>query len=96
MMTPVIIDIPTVPKEQPDPKDSSGKTMIPVSKIDIYPWKEKHKKTSAKLDKYKVDMARAFIKLFFTNACQASRTRLRRRTLSRQFAWPKTQLPSSN
>jgi hypothetical protein len=64
MMTPIIIDIPAVPTVKPDPNDPLGVTMIPVTKIDIYLWKEKHKKASVKLDKYKEDMARAFIIIF--------------------------------
>ena len=36
-----------------------------VTSIDIYLWKEQHKKASAKLDKYKINMARAFILIFY-------------------------------
>jgi hypothetical protein len=61
-MTPVIIDIPTVPRDKQDPTDPSK--VIKVSKIDIYLWKKKHKKASAKLNKYETDMARAFILVF--------------------------------
>jgi hypothetical protein len=61
-MTPVIIDIPAVPQDKQDPTDPSK--IIKVSKINIYLWKEKHKKASAKLDKYDTDMARAFILIF--------------------------------
>ena len=61
-MTPVIIDIPPVPQDQPDPTNPSN--IIKVSEIDIYLWKEKHKKASAKLDKYETDMARAVILIF--------------------------------
>ena len=61
-MTPVIINIPAVPRDKPDPTDPSK--VIKVSEIDIYLWKEKHKKASAKLDKYETDMARAFILIF--------------------------------
>ena len=61
-MTPVIIDIPAVPQDKQDPDDPSN--IIKVTDIDIYLWKEKHKKASPKLDKYKTDMARAFILIF--------------------------------
>jgi hypothetical protein len=61
-MTLVIINIPTVPQDKQDPADPSK--IIKVSKIDIYLWKEKHKKASAKLDKYETAMARAFILIF--------------------------------
>ena len=61
-MTPVIIGIPAVPQDNQDPNDPSK--IIRVSDIDIYLWKEKHKKASAKLDKYNTDMARAFIFIF--------------------------------
>jgi hypothetical protein len=64
-MMPVIIDIPAVPTVKPDPNDPLGATMIPITEIDIYPWKEKHKKASVKLDKYEEDMARAFIIIFY-------------------------------
>jgi hypothetical protein len=45
-MTPVVINIPPVPKGMPDPNDSTGQTLIPVDNITIYLWKEKHKKAS--------------------------------------------------
>jgi hypothetical protein len=61
-MTPVIIDIPTVPQDKQDPDDPNN--IIKVTDIDIYLWKEKHKKASAKLNKYKTDMARAVILIF--------------------------------
>ena len=61
-MTPVIIDIPTVPQDKQDPDDPNN--IIKVTDIDIYLWKEKHKKASAKLDKYETDMARAVILIF--------------------------------
>ena len=61
-MTPVIIDIPDVPQDRPNSTDPSK--VIKVSEIDIYLWKEKYKKASAKLDKYETDMARAFILIF--------------------------------
>ena len=61
-MTPVIIDIPAVPQDKQDPNDPSK--IIKVNNIDIYLWKEKHKKASAKLDKYETDMARALILIF--------------------------------
>ena len=48
-MTPVIIDIPVVPQDKQDPYDPSK--IIKVTDIDIYLWKEKHKKASAKFDK---------------------------------------------
>jgi hypothetical protein len=63
-MTPVIIDIPAVPTVKPDSNDPLGAIMIPITKIDIYLWKEKHKKASVKLDKYKEDMACTFIIIF--------------------------------
>ena len=63
-MTPVVINIPLVPKEMKDPNDSTGQIILPVDNITIYLWKEKHKKASAKLDKYEVDMARAYIIIF--------------------------------
>jgi hypothetical protein len=63
-MTPVVINIPPVPKGLKDPNDSTGQTILPVDDITIYLWKEKHKKASAKLDKYEVDMARAYIIIF--------------------------------
>ena len=63
-MTPVVINIPPVPKRVKDPNDSTGQTILPVDDITIYLWKEKHKKASAKLDKYEVDMARAYIIIF--------------------------------
>ena len=63
-MTPVVINIPPVPKELKDPNDSTGQTILPVDDITIYLWKEKHKKASAKLDKYEIDMARAYIIIF--------------------------------
>jgi hypothetical protein len=63
-VTPVIIDIPAVPMVKPDPNDPLRATMIPVTKIDIFLWKEKHKKASVKLDKYKEDMAHTFIIIF--------------------------------
>ena len=49
-MTPMIIDIPKVPRDKQDPDDPN--TIIKVTDIDIYLWKEQHKKASAKLDKY--------------------------------------------
>ena len=61
-MDPVIIDIPAVPQDKQDPDDPSK--IIKVTNIDICLWNEKHKKASAKLDKYKTDMARAFILIF--------------------------------
>ncbi len=61
-MTPVIINIPAVPQDKQDPTDPSK--IIKVSDIDIYLWKEKHKKASTKFDKYETDMARAFILIF--------------------------------
>ena len=61
-MTPVIMDIPAVPQDKQDPNDPSK--IIKVNNIDIYLWKEKHKKASAKLDKYETDMARALILIF--------------------------------
>ncbi len=61
-MTPVNIVIPSVPTGQPDPNNPTGQTLLPVSDIDIYLWKEQHKKASAKFDKYVIDMARAYIK----------------------------------
>jgi hypothetical protein len=61
-MTPVIIDIPAVPQDKQDPDDPTN--IIKVTDIDIYLWKEKHKKASAKLDKYETDMAKAFILIF--------------------------------
>jgi hypothetical protein len=64
MMTPVNITIPLVPTGKADPNDPTGKTLLPVSDIDIYLWKEQHKKASAKLDKYEIDMARAYIIIF--------------------------------
>ncbi len=63
-MTPVIIDIPAVPTVKLDPNDPLGATMTSITKIDIYLWKEKHKKASVKLDKYKNNMAHAFIIIF--------------------------------
>jgi hypothetical protein len=60
----VIIDIPAVPTLKPDPNYPLGAAIIPITKIDIYLWKEKHKKASVKLDKYEEDMARAFIMIF--------------------------------
>jgi hypothetical protein len=60
----VVINIPPVPQGMPDPNDSTGQTILPVDDITIYLWKEKHKKASAKLDKYKVNMARAYIIIF--------------------------------
>jgi hypothetical protein len=63
-MTPVVITIPPVPKGVKDPNDSSGQTILPVDDITIYLWKEKYKKASANLDKYEVDMARAYIIIF--------------------------------
>ncbi len=63
-MTPVVINIPPVPKGMKDPNDSTGQTILPVDDITIYLWKENHKKASAKLDKYEVDMARAYIIIF--------------------------------
>ena len=61
-MTSIVIEIPEVSSDKPDPSDRN--TIIKVTDIDIYLWKEKHKKASAKLDKYKTDMARAFILIF--------------------------------
>ena len=63
-MTPVFINIPPVPTGKPDPNDSTGTTFLPVDDITIYLWKEQHKKASAKLDKYEIDMARAYIIIF--------------------------------
>jgi hypothetical protein len=91
-MTPVIINIPAVPQDKQDPVDPSK--IIKVNDIDIYLWKEKHKKASAKLDKYKTDMARAF--LFFTNALPTSKMTLKLPTPSLQLGWHKTQSCSSS
>ena len=55
-MTPVIIDIPAVPQDRQDPDDPNN--IIKVTNIDIYLWKEKHKKASAKL------ASKAFILIF--------------------------------
>jgi hypothetical protein len=63
-MASVITDIPAVPMVKPDPNDPSGATMIPITDINIYLWKEKHRKAPIKLDKYKEGMARAFIIIF--------------------------------
>ena len=63
-MTPFIITIPAVPTGTKDPNDSSGKTILPVDNITIYLWKEKHKKAFAKLDKYEIDMVRAYVIIF--------------------------------
>ena len=35
-MTPVVINIPPVPKEMKDPNDSTGQTILPVDDITIY------------------------------------------------------------
>ncbi len=48
-MTIVIIDILAVPQDKQDPNDPSK--IVKVTDIDIYLWKEKHKKASAKFDK---------------------------------------------
>ncbi len=48
-MTLVVIDIPEVPRDKQDPDDPN--TIIKVTGIDMYLWKEQHKKASAKLDK---------------------------------------------
>jgi hypothetical protein len=61
-MTPVIIGIPAIPQDKHDLTDPSK--IIKVSDIDIYLWKEKQKKASAKFDKYETDMERAFILIF--------------------------------
>jgi hypothetical protein len=61
-MTPVKIEIPEVPKDKPDP-DNPNK-IIKVTEIDIYWQKEKHKKASAKFNKYETDMTRAFILIY--------------------------------
>jgi hypothetical protein len=61
-MSPMIIDIPAIPKDRQDPDDPN--TIINFTNIDIYLWKEQHKKASTKLDKYKTDMARALILIF--------------------------------
>ena len=61
-MTPVVIDIPDVPQDRQDPDDPNN--IIKVTDIDIYLWKENHRKASAKLDKYKTDMASACIFIF--------------------------------
>ena len=61
-MTPVIINIPTAPGDTTDPSDPSN--IIKASEIDIYLWKKKHKKASAKLDKYEIDMARAYVLIY--------------------------------
>jgi hypothetical protein len=63
-MTPVIIMIPAVPTGEMDPNDSSGKTLLPVDNITIYLWNKKHKKASTKLDKYEINMTRAYIIIF--------------------------------
>jgi hypothetical protein len=93
-MTPVIIDIPAVPLVKPDPNDPSGVTMIPVTKINIYLWKEKHKKASVKLDKYEEDMACAFIIIF--HQCTPSLKNKIEAADNFPAILPKTQLPSLN
>jgi hypothetical protein len=66
-MTPVTINIPAIPKDKPDTADPSK--IIKVTEIDVYLWKKKHEKASAKLDKYETDMARAF--MFIYHQCTA-------------------------
>ena len=61
-MTPVNITIPKAPADTQDPNDPL-KTIKP-SEIDIYLWKKQHEKASTKLDKYEVDMARAFVLIY--------------------------------
>jgi hypothetical protein len=61
-MTPVTITIPDAPADTQDPSDPLK--IIKASEIDIYLWKKQHEKASAKLDKYEVDMARAFVLIY--------------------------------
>jgi len=61
-MTPVNIEIPEVPKDKPDPDDPNK--IIKVTEIDVYLWKEKHKKASAKFNKYETNMTHAFILIY--------------------------------
>ena len=61
-MTPLTINIPDAPEDRQDPADPLK--IIKVSEIDIYLWKKQHEKASAKLDKYKIDMAHAFLFIY--------------------------------
>jgi hypothetical protein len=63
MMMPVTITIPPVPTPQPDPNNLDG-PLLPVSEIETYLWKEKHKKATTKLAKYEENMACAYIIIF--------------------------------
>jgi hypothetical protein len=86
-MTPVIIDISAVPQDKQDSTDPSN--IIKVSDINIYLWKEKHKKAPSKFDKYETDMARAFILIFYQ--CNPNQKMTSKRpTPSQQFGWHKT------
>ncbi len=58
-MTPVTITLPPVPS--PTPEINNPQVLIPVSDIDTYLWKEDHKMTAVKLDKYEENMAKAYI-----------------------------------
>ncbi len=51
-MTPATITILPAPTPQPDPKNVNG-LPIPISEIDTYLWKEKHRKATTKLHKNK-------------------------------------------
>jgi hypothetical protein len=62
-MTPVTITIPLVLTPQPDPNNPNG-PLLPISEIGTYLWTEKHMKATAKLDKYKENMACAYIIIF--------------------------------
>jgi hypothetical protein len=88
-LTPVTITIPPVLKGEQDPNNASGTTLLPVSDIEIYLWKESHKKASAKLDKYEEEL----ILLYFISVLQASIMNSTQQTLSRQFSWLKTRSP---
>jgi len=61
-MTPVTITIPPATEGTQDP--SNPRKIIKASKIDVYLWKKQHEKASTKLDKYEVDMARAFVLIY--------------------------------
>ncbi len=59
-MMPVTITILPVHTPQPDPNNPNGPLLL-VSEIETYLWKEKNKKATAKLNKYKEKMACAYI-----------------------------------
>ncbi len=58
------INIPAVPQPKADP---ATKTIIPVTSIDKYLWKEDHKKAMARKDKYDENLPRAYIIIY--NQC---------------------------